>query len=291
MTVLEERMAPNPPGCPLTVFDIKDEMAMSLTQSIGTPESPHFYAEMGELIANSGHGDFAANMLHLVDKWVPIHLVDLSEWTLDEARDTVLDIKLLGSAGIKQALSAPQIVHPPNDHPLLRDMLHMQDPLLIQMKAKAHSAHPRGGSHQCNLVSRQGNRRCVISFYRPPTQRGFSLAELSFLKCLSDTLLPLMERHAQILRQAPAVDSEPAPTSLEQSQLQREFYKRLALSEVTLSAREQEVCLGLLTGGTVPQMAEKLSVKNSSIETYLKRAAAKLGVSGRHGLAKWMVGA
>ena len=47
----------------------------------------------------------------------------------------------------------------------------------------------------------------------------------------------------------------------------------------------------LLTGGTVPQMAEKLSVKNSSIETYLKRAAAKLGVSGRHGLAKWMVGA
>jgi LuxR family transcriptional regulator, activator of tox operons len=271
MTVLEERMAPNPPGCPLTVFDIKDEMAMSLTQSIGTPESPHFYAEMGELIANSGHGDFAANMLHLVDKWVPIHLVDLSEWTLDEARDTVLDIKLLGSAGIKQALSAPQIVHPPNDHPLLRDMLHMQDPLLIQMKAKAHSAHPRGGSHQCNLVSRQGNRRCVISFYRPPTQRGFSLTELSFLKCLSD--------------------SEPALTSLEQSQLQREFYKRLALSEVTLSAREQEVCLGLLTGGTVPQMAEKLSVKNSSIETYLKRAAAKLGVSGRHGLAKWMVGA
>jgi DNA-binding NarL/FixJ family response regulator len=78
---------------------------------------------------------------------------------------------------------------------------------------------------------------------------------------------------------------------LEQSQLQREFYKRLSLSDITLSAREQEVCLGLLTGGTVPQMAEKLSVKNSSIETYLKRAAAKLGVSGRHGLAKWMVGA
>ena len=47
----------------------------------------------------------------------------------------------------------------------------------------------------------------------------------------------------------------------------------------------------LMTGGTVPQMAEKLRVKNSSIETYLKRATAKLGVSGRHGLAKWMAGA
>ena len=101
----------------------------------------------------------------------------------------------------------------------------------------------------------------------------------------------MIECHAQSLRQAPHPEAEPAHTLLEQSQLQREFYKRLSLGEITLSAREQEVCLGLLTGGTVPQMAEKLSVKNSSIETYLKRAAAKLGVSGRHGLAKWMVGA
>ena len=264
---------------------------MNLTRSIGETQGPHFYAEMGELISNSGHERFAADMLHLVDKWVPIHLVDLSEWTLDELRDSVLDIKLLGSAGLKKELSVPQTLHPLNDHPLMREMLRMQDPLLIQMKAKANSAHPLGSSHQCNLVSRQGNRRCVISFYRPPTQRGFSLAELSFLKCLSDTLLPLMERHAQLLRQVPHTEAEPAHTLLEQSQLQREFYKRLALSDITLSAREQEVCLGLLTGGTVPQIAEKLSVKNSSIETYLKRAAAKLGVSGRHGLAKWMVGA
>ncbi len=131
----------------------------------------------------------------------------------------------------------------------------------------------------------------MISFYRSPTQPAFSLAQLSFLKCLSDTLLPLMERHAHLLRLVPHAESEPAQNLLEQSQLQREFYTRLSLSDITLSAREQEVCLGLLTGGTVPQIAEKLSVKNSSIETYLKRAAAKLGVSGRHGLAKWMVGA
>ncbi len=264
---------------------------MSLKRSMGNTQSPNFYAEMGELIAHSGHEAFADHMLHLVSKWIPIHLVDLSEWTLDELRDRVLDIKLLGSAGQKQDLPAPLAVRPLDDHPLLQQMLSMQDPLLIQMSAKPNSAHPRGTSHQCNLVSRQGNRRCVISFYRPPSQRGFSLAQLSFLKCLSDTLLPLIERHAHVLRQAPQAQAEPSYTLLEQSQLQREFYKRLSLGDITLSAREQEVCLGLLTGGTVPQMAEKLSVKNSSIETYLKRAAAKLGVSGRHGLAKWMVGA
>ncbi len=117
---------------------------MSLTRSIGDTQSPHFYAEMGELISSSGHQHFAANMLHLVDKWVPIHLVDLSEWTLDELRDSVREIKLLGSTGVKNDLSAPQTLHPIKDHPLLRQMLRMQDPLLIQMKAKANSAHPRG---------------------------------------------------------------------------------------------------------------------------------------------------
>ena len=268
---------------------------MSLISSIRQMESPHFYFELGELISSTGNDHFATRMLHLVDKLVPAHLVDLSEWTLDEQQASVLDITLLGSAGLKEDLPAPSTLHHRNDHPLLKEMLGMDDSLLIQMNAKANSPHVRGTSHQCNLVSRRANRRYVISLYRPHTQPVFSLAQLSFLKCLSDTLLPLIERHAQVSRQVlraePVNGTVESQTLLEQSQLQREFYKRLSLSDITLSAREQEVCLGLLTGGTVPQMAEKLSVKNSSIETYLKRAAAKLGVSGRHGLAKWMVGA
>lgn len=80
---------------------------MSLTSSIGGAHSPQFYAEMGELISNSGQENFAANMLHLVDKWVPIHLVDLSEWTLDELRDSAIDIQLLGSAGLKNTCWRP----------------------------------------------------------------------------------------------------------------------------------------------------------------------------------------
>ncbi len=215
---------PRGPGSSLTVFDIKDEMAMSLKRSMGNTQSPNFFAEMGELIAHSGHEAFADHMLHLVSKWVPIHLVDLSEWTLDELRDRVLDIKLLGSAGQKQDLPPPLAVCQLDDHPLLLQMLSMQDPLLIQMNARPNSAHPRGTSHQCNLVSRQGNRRCVISFYRPPTQRG---------------VFPGRVVVSQVpVGHAAAADRTPRPRScarrrttspsrairlLEQSQLQREF--------------------------------------------------------------------
>ncbi|MFH7445184.1 LuxR C-terminal-related transcriptional regulator, partial [Pseudomonas syringae pv. tagetis] len=78
---------------------------------------------------------------------------------------------------------------------------------------------------------------------------------------------------------------EPVPGSLDQA-----LSGRLAQDSVTLSARELEVCLGLLTGGTVAEMAQRLKLNNSSVQTYLKRATAKLGDSGRHALARSMAG-
>ena len=264
---------------------------MNLTGSIRNMENPHFYWQLGELIASTGDDHFATNMFQLVDTLVPVNRVDLSEWTLDERQASVVDIKPLGSAGLAQTCAAPDPLESPDDHPLLQKMIEMNDSLLIQLRASLQPRHPQHSAHQCNLVSRTSNRRCVISFYRPHTQRVFSLPELSFLKSLSDTLLPLIERHAQISRQILARQPRQPLAELDQAPLAQVFDERLALSDIALSVREKEVCLGLLTGGTVPQMAEKLRVKNSSIETYLKRATAKLGVSGRHGLAKWMAGA
>ena len=260
------------------MLDLDDQRAMDAQPY--APQSPHFYAQLGEVITHSGHAHFADHLLHLVNRWVPTQWVDLSQWAFDELPERVLDITRLGSAGHPQA--RPPRLPSAKDHPLVRAMLDMQDPLLIQLNPRINNLH------QCHLVSRHGNQRWVISLFRPYTEHGFSLTQLSFLKCLSDTLLPLLEHHAQLLRQAPRKTDHALP---EQSQLQEAFYRRLSLENISLSAREQEVCLGLLTGSTVPQLAEKLSVKNSTIETYLKRAGAKLGMSGRHGLAKWMIGA
>lgn len=260
--------------------------SMNLTGNVGTGNHLHFYAQLGELISSTGDTQFADNMFQLVDTLVPVNRIDLSEWTLDERQACVVDIKSLGSAGVTAQVLPP--MHRPDDHPLLQKMIEMDDSLLIQLKAPLKHRHPHHNAHQCNLVSRTSNRRCVISFYRPHTQQVFSLSELSFLKSLSNTLLPLIECHADIHRQIHANQPRERLSEPEKIPLRQAFNERLALSNITLSIREKEVCLGLLTGGTVPQMAERLQVKSSSIETYLKRATAKLGVSGRHGLAKWM---
>ncbi len=57
---------------------------------------------------------------------------------------------------------------------------------------------------------------------------------------------------------------------------------------LSLSNRETEVCIGLLAGRTAPELAEQLQLKVNTVESYLKRAAIKLGISGRHSLMRWM---
>ncbi|NVZ21562.1 helix-turn-helix transcriptional regulator [Pseudomonas costantinii] len=270
---------------------------MDLTSSIRNADSPHFYFILGELISSTDQDHFALNMLKLIDKLLPVTALTLSEWTLDKSNTHLTDIKALGNAGDPADIPAPNASSPTDTPALLQEVLEMEGSLLIRMntRTKGASKVSRRAAHQCTLVSRDGSRRCVVTLYRSHTQRDFSLSELSLLKNLSDALLPLIESYAQFSRQNTLrkMGSWMAAlvTNQEPTQIHREFHKRLTLCDITLSTREQEVCLGLLNGGTVPEIAEKLRLKNSSIETYLKRATAKLGVSGRHGLTKWMVGA
>ncbi|MFQ6347635.1 helix-turn-helix transcriptional regulator [Pseudomonas sp. R11F] len=271
---------------------------MDLTSSIRNADSPHFYFILGELISSTDQDHFALNMLKLIDKLLPVTALTLSEWTLDKSNAQLTDIKPLGNAGDPADFPAPDASLPAHNPQLLKEVLEMEGSLLIRMNTRAKGAAGKGtrrAAHQCTLASRDGNRRCVVTLYRSPTHKDFSLSELSLLKNLSEALLPLIENYAQFSRQSSLrkMGSWMATlvTHQEPTHIHREFQKRLTLCDITLSTREQEVCLGLLNGKTVPEIAETLQLKNSSIETYLKRATAKLGVSGRHGLTRWMVGA
>ncbi|QXH53927.1 helix-turn-helix transcriptional regulator [Pseudomonas fakonensis] len=254
---------------------------MRLTDNLARRPAPQLYLQLGELVARSGDQDFAGQMFQLLEQLVPMQRLDLSEWTLDTRQQRIEHIRALGSAGACTPLPAPEA--------LLQSVMQMHDPVLIQISAPLGRPQQPHSAHQCNLVSCRGERRWVICCQRRPCQRAFTLAELSLLKSLSDTLLPLVEHHALRAQALPANDPQLADNQA--ASLRAAFGERLARGAISLSSREQEVCLGLLTGGTVPQMAQQLNVKNSSVETYLKRATAKLGVSGRHGLARWMAGA
>lgn len=111
--------------------------------------------------------------------------------------------------------------------------------------------------------------------------QGFSAWDRSRLEDISPLLLPMLDKHIDALQ----------PNAIERNgpqRLQQRFVERLSQSGLTLSARECQVCLGLLAGHTAPEQAERLELKVNTVESYLRRAAIKLGISGRHALMRWM---
>lgn len=142
-----------------------------------------------------------------------------------------------------------------------------------------------GARAQLHLTRRKDDYRYVLSVYRSTPSQHFSEQERSLLEDFSSVLLPMVEKHITAVQPcAPAA----APHSPGIQALRQRFEERLAQSGLTLSTRELEVCLGLLAGRTAPELAEQLALKVNTIESYLKRAAIKMGISGRHSLMRWM---
>ncbi|OCT22160.1 helix-turn-helix transcriptional regulator [Pseudomonas putida] len=113
---------------------------------------------------------------------------------------------------------------------------------------------------------------------------SFSPRERDCLQDISPLLLPMLQKHLDALQ--PSLSERPTVDTL-----QARFRERLSQTGLALSEREMQVCLGLLAGHTAPQQAERLQLKVNTVESYLRRAAIKLGISGRHSLMRWMYGA
>ncbi|KAG8149338.1 helix-turn-helix domain-containing protein [Burkholderia catarinensis] len=263
------------------------------------------FAKLGKVISSAGSERFASDMHALLVESIPLAITRMTEWTLDEPAGEVVRVQSLGAFGAPgdAARGGEPAVHgerEPAAHPLSNRILAACDRQLIHINPLMRRgnggevAPPRGpgSGFQCHLVSGKANRRYVISLHRTASHCDFSLQEMSFLKNFADTLLPLVEWHASTRRHgeregATAPGATAGMPGVEA--LRHEFESRLARAAVALSARESEVCLGLLAGKMLREMAGELGVKESTVETYFKRAAVKLGISGRHGLTKWMI--
>ncbi|QXI30598.1 helix-turn-helix transcriptional regulator [Pseudomonas vanderleydeniana] len=147
-----------------------------------------------------------------------------------------------------------------------------------------------------HLTRRKDDCSYTISVYRSNQSQRFSAQEQSILQDFSPLLLPMVEKHITALQPQPAVAASPAGSAdgvenLGLQTLRLRFNERLSQSGLALSNREMEVCIGLLSGRTAPELAEQLQLKVNTVESYLKRAAIKMGISGRHSLMRWMYAA
>ncbi|AOJ11857.1 helix-turn-helix transcriptional regulator [Burkholderia mayonis] len=263
------------------------------------------FAKLGKVISSAGSERFASDMHALLAESIPLGITKITEWTFNEPAGKVVRVQSLGAFGAPRDDAPITLPAAPGErdaagHPLLnwiltacdRQLIHINPPARRSDGSDAVPLRGAGVGFQCHLVSRKANRRYVISLHRTSSHRDFSLQEMSFLKNFADTLLPLVEWHAASRRHgAPeyAPCRDPAANASGLDALRREFASRLRRAAVALSARESEVCLGLLAGKTLREMSGELGVKENTVETYIKRAAVKLGISGRHGLTRWMI--
>lgn len=141
---------------------------------------------------------------------------------------------------------------------------------------------------QLHLTRRKDDMRYVLSVYRAHQSESFSAQERSMLQDFSTLLLPMVEKHIAAIQPCRSDSEQHVAQNQGIDTLRRRIEERLVQSGLTLSNRELEVCVGLLAGRTAPELAEQLALKVNTIESYLKRASIKLGISGRHSLLRWM---
>lgn len=157
------------------------------------------------------------------------------------------------------------------------------DSTLINETVFSSDRHPEGDFDdpaRLHLIRRKGESRYEIQVLRAGSTYGFSAHERSRLDDISPLLLPMLEKHIDALT--------PVAQRCAAESLEARFLERITQSGLTLSERECQVCLGLLAGLTAPEQAERLALKVNTVESYLRRAAIKLGISGRHSLMRWM---
>jgi LuxR family transcriptional regulator, activator of tox operons len=130
---------------------------------------------------------------------------------------------------------------------------------------------------ECVVVRPSNGVAYSLSTCRARRLPAFSLYELSVLKHLGQVLLPLAELHTRLVG-VPLHDNvnRIAPADVFQAYLTRR--------SILLSSREASVCSAFVKGMTTLSIAESMGVKESTVETYAKRAFAKLGVRSRRGL-------
>lgn len=141
-----------------------------------------------------------------------------------------------------------------------------------------------GGREECLLVRSSRNIQYSLALVRTSEHPAFSFAELAYLRQMGEFLFPLFELHASTaaIRRCTGSENAGKPAA--------NFDERLNSCEIRLSRRELEICNLLLMGKTVPETAQRLELRVSTAESYVKRAFTKIGVRTKRELFAWAHG-
>jgi DNA-binding CsgD family transcriptional regulator len=133
-----------------------------------------------------------------------------------------------------------------------------------QHRTRVYEAH--GMAERVSIVQRHNAAIFAINFYRHEHQSPFSDGQLSDFESLAPVLLSLAQKQIELTR--------PRTTKRNTAQ----WASQLAQLQPTLTTRERDVCVRLLTGMTYEGVANDLGLSLPTVKTYRNRAFARLGI-------------
>ncbi|MBE0586538.1 MAG: helix-turn-helix transcriptional regulator [Hydrogenophaga sp.] len=137
-----------------------------------------------------------------------------------------------------------------------------------------------GEDHVCErivLCKHRPGTTFGLSVVRCEEQGPFSEHQVDVLGSVSETLLSVLGKHAQIVADR---NSYNPVSDLNLHEIERS----LRQSSPRLSNREAQVCARLICGRQMAAIAAELAVGTETVETYRKRAYERLGVSSKQEL-------
>lgn len=115
-----------------------------------------------------------------------------------------------------------------------------------------------------------GWRWLSVNFYRGREHGRFSPREIEYIEALAPLVMQMVRLHYNV--------------HLSVNELPEMVVLRLCRAYPELTKRDGELLKCVLTGMTIEETAERMGIKLSSAQTYVKRLYRKLGVSGQREL-------
>jgi DNA-binding CsgD family transcriptional regulator len=130
---------------------------------------------------------------------------------------------------------------------------------------------------ECVAAYCTNGMRYSLSVCRARRLPPFSLKELSILKHLATLVLPLAAAHKRLAGAIPLHDEPADQTDDRLAQWLPHLFGKL-------TPRESRVCSAFVQGMSTTAVAKSMGIKPSTVDTYAKRAFAKLGIESRRQL-------
>lgn len=257
---------------------------------------PVTFKSLGDVIEVVGTPDFVPQLARFLNDVIPIDVAHVERSRVDDTMPSGYRCEWIGSSGIDVADSRVSEVMS-----LYYERFQANDPLFAGIRGKSGTllvvrdieAIPPGEfrrliyddveiGHECVLARGTRYAQVSIALERAANRSSFSLDEMRLFRCVSDFLFPVLELHASTTAARLVAQRKSADLPLTR------LDEMIAVGGVRLSKREYEACKHFVSGKTLPETAEILGVRLASVESYAKRAYAKLGVSTKRELVALM---